>query len=222
MKSALKWLAAQVNVQMYQRLTSYAILKGPFHELMRTPKFANRELLWSDCIETRIGRDVEITYVEFGVYKGDSIRHISGLNRNPGSIFIGLDSFEGLPDSWGALPKGSYSAQDKIPNIADSRVSFIKGWFQDTWDKLDSQIQSRSNLVVHYDADIYSSTLFALSKIDGLHQEYFAIFDEFTGHETRALYDYIQGFGASVAFLGFVPHQQYPMQALCRITPHGV
>ena len=216
-----KQLASSVNVQLYQRLIPYAILKGPFGELGQTARFSCREDLWSDCLEARVGSDVSVTYVEFGVYKGASIRKISSINRNPDSIFIGLDSFEGLPESWGPMPKGSYSAGSRIPVIDDARVSFIQGWFQDTWSTLSPRIQARDNLIVHYDADIYTSTLFALSMIDSLHQPYFAIFDEFTGHETRALYDYLQAFSASVTFLGQVPFKGYPMQVLARISPHG-
>ena len=98
--------------------------------------------------------------------------------------------------------KGTFDVKGSIPEVRDPRVHFIKGWFQNTWPQLSSQIQSRrDNLIVHFDADLYSSTLFALSKMDSLGMTYTAIFDEFAGHEARALYNYMQSYNAKVTFL---------------------
>jgi hypothetical protein len=85
-----------------------------------------------------------------------------------------------------------------------------------------SSMDLDKDLIVHYDADLYSSTLYALSKIDGLGRKYLAIFDEFTGHETRALYNYLQSYGASVNFLGKTLMNGYPDQVLCEIIPRNV
>ena len=109
-----------------------------------------------------------------------------------------------------------------IPSVADKRVSFIKGWFQDTWGQLHSRLANSKSetLVVHYDADLYSSTLFALCMIDSLKKSYVAIFDEFTGHETRALYNYCQAFNAKVSFIGKTTFESAPNQLVCRIVPN--
>jgi hypothetical protein len=115
-------------------------------------------------------------------------------------VFIGLDSFEGLPEDWDALPKGTFDVKGAIPQTDDNRITFIKGWFQNTWDQLVAKLSRAETLIVHYDADLYSSTLFALSKMDSLNRPYIAIFDEFAGHEARALYNYLQAFNASVSF----------------------
>jgi hypothetical protein len=82
------------------------------------------------------------------------------------------------------------------------------------------QLQERpiENLVVHYDADLYSSTLFALTKIDILKQDYIAVFDEFTGDETRALYDYMDAYNVSVEFYSKTFWSGYPFQVACKIT----
>ena len=62
--------------------------------------------------------------------------------------------------------------------------------------------KNEGNLVVHYDADLYSSTLFCLSQIDSLKKTYLAIFDEFYYHELLALANYQDSFGAEIEFFG--------------------
>jgi len=87
-------------------------------------------------ISTQILVDAPITYLEFGVYKGDYIRNWSKINISPQSEFFGFDSFEGLPTDWDVfirkLPKGHFGLDGVIPNFDDSRVQFLKGLFQDT------------------------------------------------------------------------------------------
>ena len=75
-----------------------------------------------------------IDFLEFGVYKGHSIRFWSQMNRDPQSRFIGFDSFEGLPEDWTRnWPKGAMGdVAGAVPQIDDERVSFVKGWFQNT------------------------------------------------------------------------------------------
>jgi len=79
---------------------------------------------------------------------------------------------------------------------------------------------ARLPLVVHYDADLYASTLFALALVDRLARPYTAILDEFTGHETRALRNCRQGWRADIAFHGRVLWRgRWPQQVLCAVTP---
>jgi Macrocin-O-methyltransferase (TylF) len=221
MRSMLKRLAAQVSVETYQRLMVYPLLRESFSGIFAAPVFPTREQLWLECIERMVGNQARMTYVEFGVHEGNSISFFARLNTCPDSVFIGLDSFEGLPEDWDSHhPKGTFDTRGKIPQIDDRRVRFIKGWFQDTWDTLRRQLDVSGHLVVHYDADLYSSTLFALSKIDTLQQDYLAVFDEFTGDEARALHNYVQSHNASVTFLGQVRGKsRYPEQVMCRIVP---
>jgi hypothetical protein len=216
-------MASQVSIETYQRLMGHALLRTAFKELNSAPLFNNREQLWSECVGKWIGRDTRMMFVEFGVYQGRSINYFSNLNANPQSVFIGLDSFEGLPEVYQNCPIGEFDVGGRVPQTKDPRVRFIKGLFQDTWhdtwDVLNANLTDPSNLVVHYDADLYSSTLFALSKIDTLQTEYLAIFDEFEGQECRALYNYLQSYNASVVFLGQRRVDGHPIQVMCRISP---
>src|SRR5689334_18531036 len=111
-----------------------------------------------------------IDFLEFGVYKGHSIRFWSQMNRDPQSRLIGFDSFEGLPEYWSKkYPKGSHGdVAGALPQIDDERVSFVKGWFQNTLPGFLNEFTPRSRLVVHNDADLYSSTLFTLVSLNML------------------------------------------------------
>jgi len=74
-------------------------------------------------------------------------------------------------------------------------------------------------LFVHYDADIFSATLFVMLEIDKLKIPYYAVFDEFTGDETRVLHRYMQITGAEVEFIGSTGNKLYPKVVSCRISP---
>ena len=219
LKSVFKSLAACVSIETYQRFITYSILKQAFTQLQSCQAFRVKEELWDYCSEVLVGHDKSVTFIEFGVHQGASIKYFAGKNSSSESRFIGLDSFEGLPEQWASFPKGYFSTNGVIPDVTDSRIAFIKGWFQETSATLHELIVDRDNFVVHYDADLYSSTLFALSSIDSLKKSYLAIFDEFTGHETRALYNYAQSYNASVKFLGKTLALGYPNQVLCEIKP---
>jgi hypothetical protein len=113
--------------------------------------------------------DEEVLYLEFGVWRGESIRLWSTLLRNPASRLHGFDSFEGLPEEWddyGAsglpLPKGHFSTRGVAPQIPDPRVTFFKGWFEDTLPKY--RFVPSPRMVIFLDADLYSSTVFVLKE----------------------------------------------------------
>jgi hypothetical protein len=219
MKSLLRFAATRISVPTYERLLAHSVLKDNFDSLSDLPVFEKREDLWTDCVTKRIKSTDKITFVEFGVHTGYSIEYFAEKNTNKDSVFIGLDSFEGLPESWGTMAKGSFDVKGAIPKTDDPRVSFIKGWFHYTWAELASKLSGAETLIVHYDADLYSSTLFALSKIDTLNRPYIAIFDEFAGHEARALHNYVQSHAAKVLFLGKTVAEGYPVHVMCRVVP---
>lgn len=218
-------LLPSIKSDIFERSMVYSIIQNDFSEIRKISTSPSREALWDMCIDNYANADSNLTYVEFGVYEGYSIKYFASRNQNKDSKFFGLDSFEGLPENWGDMKKGAFNVGGNIPQTDDSRITFIRGWFQDTWLQLLSCISNDngSKLIVHYDADLYSSTLFALSKIDQLGRPYIAIFDEFCGHETRALHNYCQAFNAKISFLGkTIRDAKLPDQLVCRITPASV
>lgn len=153
-----------------------------------------------DFLNSEIIENGPIDYLEFGVWYGRSIRRWTEINEDPNSRFFGFDTFEGLPEDWKVfrevLPRGTFDAGGSPPEIDDPRVSFIKGLFQETLPDFLKSFQPRNGLVVHCDADLYTSTLYTLACLNHLMVEgTIVIFDEFsTVHEFRAFRDYTQSF----------------------------
>jgi len=148
-----------------------------------------------------------INYLEFGVYKGDSIKKWIEIDKNMNSRFYGFDTFEGLPEDWSKiknkLSKGTFSTGGNFPNILDSRVRFIKGLFQESLESFLLDFKRTDQLVIHLDADLYSSTLYVLTKLDPILTEGdILIFDEFTsGDEYLALKNYQDAFRKKIELI---------------------
>ncbi len=137
-----------------------------------------------------------VDYLEFGVATGESFRAWLGLSRHAGSRFFGFDSFEGLPEDWQAdSPKGAYSTLGQVPQVDDPRATFVKGLFQQTVDGFSLGFKPQNRLVLHMDADLYSSTLYVLMALNRhISPGTLILFDEFTARgftdEYAALEDY--------------------------------
>ncbi len=151
-----------------------------------------------------------ITYCEFGVFQGDSIRYWTRINNHNNSSFFGFDTFSGLPESWnnftGGLEKGTFDTQGQVPDIDDARVVFHKGLFQDTFPDFLLGYLSDKLLVINIDADLYSSTLFVLTMGHRiLKKGSIIIFDEFSSvlHEFRAFEDYCAAYGVSFEVVAY-------------------
>lgn len=104
---------------------------------------------------------VDGNYVEFGVFRGASIRHIAACR--PKKIIHGFDSFEGLPEDWLHNPRSTFSTGGKLPRVPDN-VRLCKGYFEDTlpgWVKQNPQPMA----FVHIDCDLRSSTATVFQRI---------------------------------------------------------
>ncbi len=159
--------------------------------------------------------DKPVCLVELGVWRGDSIRRWAEINSHPHSRFYGLDTFEGLPEDWqhlfGVSPKGTFTAEGVIPSTRDPRIAFVKGLIQKTLKPLLGTLSlSGSSLVLNFDADLYTTTLYGLSLVDTVLLEevnsYIAIFDEFSSanDEFRAFVDYHLAYRRTYTVLGHV------------------
>jgi hypothetical protein len=144
-------------------------------------------------------QNVEGDIVEFGTWQGLGLIYFSrllGSNINRRKL-VGIDSFEGLPESSTIWRKGDFNntaleyAYDNVNRYADPRfrkedILLIKGWFGDekTSQQLNNQV--RKIALVHFDADLGSSTAKALKMIepylnDGVGSFYF-LFDDWGCH----------------------------------------
>lgn len=161
--------------------------------------------LFRDTVRDAIG-DQPIVYVEFGVASGASMRSMLSRFTHPEARFYGFDSFDGLPEHWTPLPtvdwpKGSFSSPP--PDLSDARVTLVKGWFQDSLPPFLSLglVGGPRPHLIHYDADLYSSTLFLLSTLWHHLPEYYFIMDEFMYDEIVALRDFVLSYPVVVDFM---------------------
>ncbi len=168
-------------------------LRKFFNENKDCPIFDSRSKHFN-YICKEIVKENPIDYLEFGVYKGDSIREWSGLNLHLESRFFGFDTFTGLPEDWTySIKKGEFDLKGNIPNISDKRVKLVKGRFQDTLRPFLKDYEKKNRMVVHLDADLYSSTLYVLTQLDPLLEKNDLVaFDEFSKvtAEFRSFVDY--------------------------------
>lgn len=143
------------------------------------------------------GLDGPIDYVEFGVGRGGSLRWWSENNPHPNSKLFGFDTYTGLPEEWGGYKAGTFSLEGNFPEIPDNRIDFVKGLFQDT---LPGWLQGRSldrRTVWHLDADLYTATIYVMTRIyPYLKKGDIIFFDEFgvPMHEFKAFEDFTSSY----------------------------
>lgn len=169
-----------------------------------TPRASNgkngkgRSWLYESVIEQESLRKKPITYLEFGVYRGDSLRMWLAGIPDPDSRFVGFDTFTGLPERWRPTElAGHFNANGAIPDIKDSRCSFEVGLFQDTLPAFVTRARLSGRLVVNLDADMFTSTLFVLTTLAPyLKSRDLIFFDEFSCplDEFRAFEEFVQSF----------------------------
>ena len=118
-------------------------------------------------------------YLEFGVYKGDSVITASRLahDNSLGSMrFFAFDCFEGMPHSEDWLQDGTYACSEEHftriitkAGVDMDRTVIVKGLFNDTLnDDTKEKHRLRKAAIVHIDCDLYSSTCEVLRFIENL------------------------------------------------------
>jgi O-methyltransferase len=156
----------------------------------------------SELYESVVGQEgldnKPVTYLEFGVYQGASIRLWLNLIAHPQARFIGFDTFTGLPERWRPTePAGHFNANGAIPDIQDPRCSFEVGLFQDSLPRFVRQSDLSGRLILNLDADMFTSTLFVLSTLAPyLKAGDIIFFDEFSCplDEFRAFEEFVRSF----------------------------
>jgi hypothetical protein len=137
------------------------------------------------------------------------MREIISRFTSPGCRFYGFDSFIGLPERWTPNAKidlglGAFSQKGSPPDVSDSRVEFIKGWIQNTLPEFihSGQIAPSRTHLIHFDADLYSATLFILTTLWHYLPEYYFMMDEYLNDEIVALRDFVSAFPVEIEFFG--------------------
>lgn len=151
--------------------------------------YAKREKLYKYVVTKLHLKNEAFDYLEFGVCEAISFKWWLQNCSNIESRFYGFDTFEGLPENWGLFLKGDMSAN--VPVLDDNRAKFIKGLFQETVGTFlqSNNLNNGKRKIIHLDADLFSSTLFALTSLAPyLKKGDVLIFDEFNvpNHEFYA------------------------------------
>lgn len=183
---------------------SYKLRYLSYLPKLRTTKLKNKNVVnfekrseLYNFINRKYINDKKINYLEFGVYKGESIKFWTKLNLNKDSRFFGFDTFTGLPENWdmffSSIKQGRFSVRGKVPKLNDRRVKFVKGMFQKTLSNFLNKNKIGGTTIINLDADLYSSTLYVLTKLDDfIKPGTIVILDQFSSpmNELRALEDY--------------------------------
>lgn len=150
---------------------------------------------------------LEGQYLEFGVYSGNTINHIS--STCPNVQVYGFDSFEGLPESWrSGFEKGAF-AKDNLPPVNDN-VTLVKGWFDVSIPEFLKE-HNEQCAFLHVDCDLYSSTKIIFDNFkDKIKPGTIIVFDEYFNypnwqqHEYKAFQEFIKDSNLNYRYLGYV------------------
>ena len=103
-----------------------------------------------------------------------------------------------MPEHWFKdFSKSAFNVGGKVHDILDSRVAFVKDIFQDTLGNFLNGFNRKNRIVIHIDADLYSSTLFVLLSMHYyLKEGDIILFDDFLDPlgEFMAFSNYCQAF----------------------------
>jgi O-methyltransferase len=188
-----------LNIVYLSRLSSWIskYSKAKFNDFYNgNVKYEDRFKLHEFVIEEEL-KDQTMDYLEFGVASGIAFKWWVEKNKNPETRFYGFDVFTGLPEDFGVMKKKHYDTQGSTPKIDDQRISFISGLFQESLPRFLADYRSDKRKVIHMDADLYSSTLFVLTRLlPFLKKDDIIIFDEFgvPTHEFRAFSDIVSSY----------------------------
>ncbi len=182
------------------------------------PDHPERLKLYKDVLDLEGLDTTAISYLEFGVGRGNSLRWWSTNNTSTDTRFYAFDTFEGLPDDWGAYKAGTFSLGGKFPDIDDQRINFVKGLFQDTLMKQLPEVDFKQRVVLHIDGDMYTSAMYPLAMLHSyLKPGDLIFFDEFAVplHEFRAFVDFTESFKVKLEPVGAINNY---LQAAFRVV----
>jgi hypothetical protein len=122
---------------------------------------------------------LEGLWLEFGVFRGASIRHIA---ERSGHRIVGFDSFQGLPHAWTPrIQAGTFTTERHLPEVPPT-VNLVPGWFSETLPAFLATEGSVPVAFLHVDCDLYTSTRTILTALGHrIREGTVVVFDEFCG-----------------------------------------
>jgi hypothetical protein len=146
--------------------------------------------------------------LDLGVYKGASTRALAAIF--PDETIHGFDSFEGLPDDWEHVVKGTFDdVQGHLPDVPGN-VRLHQGWFDKTLPAWLGEHGDRPISLLRVDCDVYPSTKTIFSVLAPLLRPgSWIVFDELIGywgwrnHEYRAFVEFVEDTGAQFEYVAY-------------------
>jgi hypothetical protein len=152
----------------------------------------------------RVVRPLPGIALEFGVYRGRSLRHAARKDRR--RKFYGFDSFEGLPSD--GRPDWQIDFATTVLPEVPANCRLIPGWFADTV-PLFLREDDSGIAFVGIDCDVYSSArevLFGLGERlrpgTILYFDELINYDTFLWNEMLALFEFLEATGMGVEWIG--------------------
>ena len=120
-KSIIKYLLSKLlTLKFLERLSQNIIWREILKE--KRPKITGNAFgninddSWNELVRYKVWDKIpdyidvnkDILYMEFGVWKGESINYFSKKYTSKNSEFYGFDTFYGMPKEWRGLEKGHY------------------------------------------------------------------------------------------------------------------
>src|SRR3954469_16305972 len=88
---------------------SYVVKASKYFADCPCTYFEDRFDMYDDIAKKYKLSEKQFYYMEFGVYRGSSIKWWAARNTNAMTRFFGFDSFEGLPEAWGKIKEGTFT-----------------------------------------------------------------------------------------------------------------
>lgn len=164
----------------------------------------------NELLEAALSRvSAEGMYLEFGVYRGDTINFIA--DQIGGKKVDGFDSFEGLPEGWrGKFAPGKFNLEGRFPPVR-SNVTLHAGWFDQSLPKFAEENQGPVAFM-HLDCVLYSSTKCVFDILgDRLGPGSVLVFDEFFNYpgwkqgEYKAFRELCEARSLDFEYIGYNP-----------------
>ena len=177
--------------------------------------------------------------LEFGVYKGKSIRIIRKNLSDRFKVF-GFDSFVGLPEDWDGgwtrvttqdedgtrhysekfpVKKGHFNLNGNMPSVP--QVKLYKGWFVDTIPQYLADYPDKKIGLLHIDCDLYSSTVTVLEELkNSIVKDTVIVFDEWRvddqvlGGEEEACFEWVIKYGRSYEIISQLTKRQFAIKVI--------
>ena len=183
-------------------------------------KSRSKHPIWNIALSHAAALGGDGTVLEFGTNNGGSLLYFQ--RHLPTTMTLhGFDCFEGIPEDWDSLPKGSIKgygfpselwaeqpelrkqiqkqvdATGEFPQPPQLNIRIHKGLFAHTVPLLFSNGVPDNIRLIHFDADIYMGTRPVLDTICGqIKYKYYILFDEFysVNHEFKAWMEFVEWF----------------------------